>query len=165
MKIVVSDTNILIDLIELDMLDFFFNLPLEITTTDLVLYELNAPKQDKILEAAQLNKIKILSASASQLQKINVIYHNKKGISLTDSEVFYFAKEEKAILLTGDGNLRKFAHQEGLDVKGIIWIFDLFEENKILDMKILSDRIEKLLELNQRLPVDECNKRIKRWTS
>ncbi len=36
MKIVVSDTNILIDLIELEMIDAFFELPLEITTTDFV---------------------------------------------------------------------------------------------------------------------------------
>ena len=39
MDIVVTDTNIFIDMISLDMLDLFFELPFRIHTTDFVMNE------------------------------------------------------------------------------------------------------------------------------
>ena len=44
-KIVVSDTNIFIDLIKLDLLGDFFSLPWDIHTTDFVISELEIPEQ------------------------------------------------------------------------------------------------------------------------
>ncbi len=38
--VVVSDTNIFIDLISVDLLDEFFRLPFEIHTTDFIIHEL-----------------------------------------------------------------------------------------------------------------------------
>ncbi len=163
MKIVVSDTNILIDLIDLELLDVFFELPLEITTTDLVIYELDEIKQAKIFAAALHDKIEILESTEWQLNKVRKIYDENSGISLTDSQVFYFAIEKRAILLSGDGNLRRFAKKRGLEVRGIIWVFDLLEKNKILSPRILSEKMKDLLEINNRLPQEECRKRIQKW--
>lgn len=39
-KIVVNDTNVFIDLLDVELLDFFFSLPWEIHTTDTVMLEL-----------------------------------------------------------------------------------------------------------------------------
>lgn len=39
-KIVVSDTNIFIDLISVNLLDGFFSLPWEVHTTDMIMKEL-----------------------------------------------------------------------------------------------------------------------------
>ena len=44
-KIVVSDTNIFIDLVKSDLLDNFFSLPWDIHTTDFVISELEIPEQ------------------------------------------------------------------------------------------------------------------------
>ena len=163
MTIVVSDTNILIDLIDLELLDVFFELPLEITTTDLVIYELDEIKQAKIFEASLRDKIDILESTEIQLNEVQKIYDENRGISLTDSQVFYFAIEKGAILLSGDGNLRRFAKKRGLEVRGIIWVFDLLEKNKILSPRILSKKMKTLLEINTRLPQEECLKRIQKW--
>ena len=43
-KIVVSDTNIFIDLISVNLLDGFFSLPWEIHTTDMIMKELKDSK-------------------------------------------------------------------------------------------------------------------------
>lgn len=63
MNIVISDTNILIDLIDLEMFGAFLELPLNIKTTDFVVsIELDEFKQLKVLESALANKIEILEA-------------------------------------------------------------------------------------------------------
>lgn len=49
-KIVVSDTNIFIDLISVNLLDGFFSLPWEIHTTDLIVKELKRAVQHKTVE-------------------------------------------------------------------------------------------------------------------
>ena len=43
--IVVSDTNILIDLIETGLLEQFFLLPMKVHTTDIVISEVTVPEQ------------------------------------------------------------------------------------------------------------------------
>ena len=50
-KIVISDTNILIDLLSQNMLDDFFSLPCDICTTDLVIDEIVQPAQQKIIDS------------------------------------------------------------------------------------------------------------------
>jgi len=165
MNILISDTNIIIDLIELEMFDAFLELPLDIKTTDFVVnIELDEYKQLKILENALANKIEILEADSEQLIEILKIYQNTKGLSLTDCEVYYFSKElEDTVLLSGDKRLRNFAKKNGLDVKGIIWIFDLFEKQSRYNVKYLALKMEELLSKNTRLPTDECKKRINKW--
>lgn len=165
MNIVISDTNILIDLIDLEMFGTFLELPLNIKTTDFVVsIELDEFKQLKVLESALANKIEILEADTEQLKEVKKIFADTKGLSLTDCEVYYFTKElEDTVLLSGDKKLRKFAKSNGLDVRGIIWIFDLFEEYSLYNVKFLALKMEELLSKNIRLPTDECKKRINKW--
>ena len=44
MQIVVNDTNLFIDLIHAELIDFFFQLPFEVHTTDFVVGEIEDPE-------------------------------------------------------------------------------------------------------------------------
>lgn len=60
-KIVVSDTNIFIDLISVNLLDGFFGLPWEIHTTDMIMKELKDSNQKSAVETfMQQGRLKLL---------------------------------------------------------------------------------------------------------
>ena len=48
--IVVSDTNVFIDLISIGLQEQFFQLPMEIHTTDMVVFEVNRSDQSNIMK-------------------------------------------------------------------------------------------------------------------
>lgn len=49
-KIVVSDTNIFLDLISIDLLDRFFELPFKVYTTDFIINEITIPEQKEKID-------------------------------------------------------------------------------------------------------------------
>ena len=59
-----SDTNIFIDLISVNLLDGFFSLPWEIHTTDMIMKELKDSNQKAVVDAfRQLGNLKIAKTS------------------------------------------------------------------------------------------------------
>lgn len=163
MKIVISDTNIFIDLISIDLLDTFLELPYVIQTTDFVLFELNNEQSCVVQLKIDADKIVVNRASEKELEEITNLQKTKPALSIVDFGVYFFAKKNDATILTGDKPFRTFALQKKIDVKGILWIFDEIEKCKIKERKILAERLEKLTTLNTRLPKEECEKRITYW--
>ncbi|MGA7836409.1 MAG: hypothetical protein WB996_00445 [Ignavibacteriaceae bacterium] len=163
MKLLISDTNIFIDLIELDLLDLFLSLEYEIKTTGFVINELDVKKQRKIKEAAGNNKLEILNTDFKGLEKINSLSEKHRSLSLTDCSVLFFSQILKGSVITGDGALRKIAQAKGLEVSGILWVFDEFEKTGTMGVKMLGQKFKKLTEINKRLPKSECETRLRKW--
>ena len=68
MTIVVTDTNIFLDLIQSGALDGFFQLPYDIRTTDLVLHEIKKPEQQRALEKFITNgRLTVLELDAAEI--------------------------------------------------------------------------------------------------
>ena len=164
-KIVISDTNILLDLLSQNMLDAFFSLPCDICTTDLVIDEIVQPDQQKIIDSfVKSKKLEVVQFSSSEFSNItNHFVMNPNNASLTDCSVWYYAKQTNGRLLTGDGKLRKAAENDNVIVSGILYIFDNLIEYGILSEKDAADLLENLMKINIRLPKDECEKRILAW--
>ncbi len=110
-KLIISDTNIFIDLISINVLDKLFLLPCDICTTDFVVNEIKWPNQraeiDKHIITKDLEKV---SFGFDELVKISGL-HSNSSTSLTDCSVWYLAKKTGGRLLTGDGKLRKSAEK------------------------------------------------------
>ncbi|MBR5645897.1 MAG: hypothetical protein IKX23_04590, partial [Treponema sp.] len=108
-KIVISDTNILLDFLSLNMLNDFFSLPCDICTTDLVIDEIVQPAQQKIIDSfVKSRKLDVVQFSPSEFSNITSLFvMNPNNASLTDCSVWYYAKQTNGRLLTGDGKLRK----------------------------------------------------------
>lgn len=164
-KIVVSDTNIFIDLVKLDLLGDFFSLPWDIHTTDFVISELKIPEQKAAVMA--FTKRKKLTIGELDAEEVGLIVERSDEtggkISITDFSVCHYAQKHNYTLLTGDMNLRKVAVNENISVHGILFLFDELVRHGILPPELAADTLQKLKGINTRLPLDEVDSRIKKW--
>lgn len=166
-KLVISDTNILLDLISVNMLEAFFSLPCDFYTTDFVISEIIQPSQIKAIEKyTKARKLEVISFGFEEIIEINKIHtNNTNNASITDCSVWYYAKKTGGRLLTGDGKLRKSVESDNVKVSGILYVFDNLIEYGILKPSESADLLEHLMQINMRLPKGECEKRILKWGS
>ncbi len=165
--IVVSDTNIFIDLVKLDLLGDFFALPWDIHTTDFVISELTDPAQKAAVTSfIKRNKLTIGKLSAEDVGEISQRSRETGGkISITDFSVCLYSKKNGYALLTGDKNLRKIAISENIPVHGILYLLDELVSNSILPLALAIESLNQLKVVNTRLPLDEVDARIRKWES
>ncbi len=165
--IAIGDSSIFIDLYQLEMLSYLGKLKIALKTTDFVLYELSLnAHQDQGIHVQKMVEngvLTVLSADVFEMQKIVDLKNVQDSLSLTDCSVWYYAKKLDAMLLTGDGKLRKSAEKDKVEVHGTLWIFDeLIKQNEIAK-SIAAQKLKELMELNPRLPQKICKERIANW--
>lgn len=168
-NLIVSDTNIFIDLINGNLLEDFFNLPYEISTNILVLNEITDKKEfetvSPYIKDKKLDVHEIDAAEMSSIFDLKNASTTSSRLSLQDCSVWLYAKNTNARLLTGDSRLRKAAEKDGVKVSGILYVLDSIENHKIATVKKLSKSLKRIMSKNRqsRLPIDECLKRINKW--
>ena len=164
-SLVVSDTNIFFDLLDVNLLDAFFRLPCEITTSDFVIREILRSEQAKAVnEFIRYGRLDVVSFNPEEFKGVMELFEKSgNNTSITDCSVWYHAKRTGGRLLTGDAKLRKSAVADSVKVSGILYILDNLVEYGIADEITCADRLEQLMKKNQRLPVHECEKRIGDW--
>ena len=165
-RLVVSDTNILIDLVKLGILVDFFFLPWEIHTTDFVMDELTDSAQNEAVMHFY-KRGRLIVGSLSE-EDIAAVFERSSQpacrLSPTDLSVLHYAsKIDGCSILTGDKLLRETAEKEGTEVHGILFVFDALVDQKMLPETLAADLLEKLYSFNKHLPSGEVEKRINKW--
>ena len=163
MKVAVKDANVLIDMAEAGLLDLWFSLGIPTHTTDLVLAEMDETRQrTQIAPFVSSRQLRIHPVSATNLVK-TAILANIHRISPADASALLLSKRLKAILLTGDGRLRKVAGLQSVEVNGVLWIFDHRVEKGLLSGHDATSRLKRLCRVGSFLPANQCDERIARW--
>lgn len=162
MKVAVTDANIFIDLIILQLVDQLFLLNIEIHTTREVFDQLRED-QKAVLEAyLPSGKLTIYNFNAEEIEQIAQL-EMPKGLEPADRTVYYYAHKIQSLVLSGDNKLRKFCISKKLKVCGIIWLFDEFVAQELISPVHAKERLEHLLGYNDRVPMEECLKRLSKW--
>lgn len=169
-KIVVNDTNVFIDLFSVGLLEEFFFLPWEIHTTNFVMLELlREGQQVSVAHYRDTGRLHIPVFEQEELIEIGRMYQRyygkKTNVSFTDCSVWYYAKVNHYELLTGDRKLRNASHHDGVEVHGVIHVFDCLVASGIVEQKTAAEKLKQLYRLNPRLPKDEIEKRLEEWES
>ncbi len=167
MKIIVNDANILIDLVDLKILPYFFQLEFEFHTTTVILDELFEEQREALFPYIETGSLIVDDISDQDLIEILMIRATKPNLSEQDCSAFYQAQKENAALITSDNTLRKFAQANNLEVHGHLWVFDNLVSNEILTGITAIKKLEELCNvINPKLglPKNECQKRIKLWS-
>jgi rRNA-processing protein FCF1 len=165
--IVVSDTNILIDLVDIGLLEQFLLLPFGIHTTDIVIAEITIEEQKAaVLSVIEKAGIKVKTYTPDEMLKLFSFISSKRrtyDLHPADFSVWQYSSENDYTLLTGDGNLRKAASADGVEVHGTIFLIDKMVEYQILTPTLAADKLELLYSINSRLPKSEIDLRIVKW--
>ncbi len=166
-KLVVSDTNIFIDLISIDLLDGFFSLPWEIHTTDMIMKELKDSNQKlKVDTFRQQGFLKVKGFDGKEMLELLRMRNQAQkssNASIQDCSVWKLAKNLGCPLLTGDNRLRKVVQRDDVEVHGILYVLDKMLELKVINHETAISKLQGLFSVNSRLPKDEIDKRLELW--
>jgi predicted nucleic acid-binding protein len=119
MKVLVTDANILIDLLKTEAADGFFKLACEILTTQAVLDECNDDQQKVLLKHVRAGRLSIYHLSVEDDELVERLLVVNNGLSYADCTILHAVKSMNAVLLTGDRKLRLVTQNDDIEVKGI----------------------------------------------
>jgi len=147
--LLISDANIFIDMEEAELTDTLFQLPDEFAVPD-ILYEEELSEQHSDLLDKGLH-IKSMSGNIV-MEAYNLRQkYNKPGQNDLNA-LAALAKSEGCPLLTGNGDLRKAAKAEKINVMGTLWIIQRMFEERLLTKQQAAEAYEKMREGRRRLP-------------
>lgn len=163
-KVAIQDANILIDLLKADLFEHCLLLDFHFCTTDLILAELY-DKQSAFLEPfIEEEKFSVIAVSDTDIIEINKLSVVDKRLSEQDWSAYYFAQQENTILLTGDKRLKNYAISKGIIANGVLWVFDQLVENACITKEVACSRLQLMMSNNKRLPISECELRLRTWS-
>jgi rRNA maturation endonuclease Nob1 len=165
-KIVIQDASVLIDMADGGLLDAWFGLGFDLRTTSLVLREISRKNQKlKLQPYVENGQLQVESSSGEVIAEIARLHATLSSrLSIEDVSALHFAGKLNSVLLTGDRRLRLHAEERGIETHGLLWVFDMLVARGALLPDVAADRLEKLLERGtSRLPLHECELRIRKW--
>lgn len=158
-SVLVTDTNIWIDLENGKILAEVFRLPYQFFTTDFAVEEFIHPGwailQDMGLQTHELEPEYML-----ELVRLREIH---RQLSAIDLAALLLARALDASLVTGDRRLNELAKAQGLPVHGVLWILDEMVIHHVLTATQAAISLREMLAQGARLPDGECQKRFDRW--
>lgn len=162
MEFISSDTNIWIDFSIINKLDLPFKLPyIYLMDKDAIDDELLFPTNLKPdLLSLGLQQIEITLNELLLAEQYGTKY---KKLSIYDRIALAIAKIRKITLLTGDGNLRKAAKIEFVNVIGTLGILDMLYFQKYINKNEYINCLKEFKKHNGksiRLPIDEIENRL-----
>ena len=158
MKVLVSDTSVLIDLDRGSLVEPTFRLPFEFTVPDL-LYEREL-REHGGPEFVRLGlRVEELDGDGVSLA---LGYRRKqRSLSLPDSFALALAKTNAWTLLSGDRELRELAEEEQVRCHGVLWLLDQMFEHRVTEVDDLRAGLGKIADHPRcRLPKSEIRKRL-----
>ena len=158
MTIIITDTNVFIDLINSGAINHFFQLNYDICTTDLVVEEVKIPEQQRQLEFYRENgSLKIISLDSGEIRDAVQLSTQWQLKGIVDKSVLLKAIHLQCVVLSGDGNLRKECQLRGLEVHGTLWVIREIWTSELAEPEHLLEMLE-ALGRNTWLPTKELEK-------
>jgi len=126
LKIVVSDSSVLMDLAKVGLIEATLALPFDFVIPDVMLVE-------ELLDLGNYTSGDLLRLGfrTGMLEgrdtalAFDYFRKHRRQLSLNDCFAFRLAEVHEGILMTGDGDLRKIATESGVEVHGTLWVLEL----------------------------------------
>lgn len=163
MKLIITDSSVFFDIIKIQALPEFFALDFEICTTDFVKGEiLESEQREQIEMFIRSHQLTVFVLSEKEIEEVENFKTKRFFKTLIDKTVLWKAKQLKCPLLTGDAKLRSEATDQGITVHGSLWVIRMMVESKVVTANAGIEFLEQLKVSNDRLPLDEIEKLIRK---
>ena len=160
-KLLISDANIIIDIVAGELVDAMFGLEYDFGVPD-VLYadELEAQHSD-ILDAG----LKLLELQSESVEYANTLFEKNVSlrVSAHDCMALSLAKQEFCTLLTGDSKLKQLAMVENVSVRGTLWLVEQMIDIGHITAEEAEIAYDKMLKDGSRLPAAEIQIQLKKY--
>ena len=158
--VLITDTNIWIDLDHGRLLEHIFHLPYQICAADFARVEIRS------VDVAVLERQGLIFQELDKelVAELFQLRQRKTTIAIADLAAFLLARVQGAVLVTGDRNLVRLAADEGIKVHGLLWLMDEMVQLEILLPRHAVDSLAEILNHGARLPAEECSQRIRNWS-
>ena len=158
-RVYISDTNIWSHFRHGGLLAELFALPIVFASTDFVLVELPEVEVAELQARGLLVEV-LEGAEVTALYELTAEHNNS---SLADVSCYFVAKQKGFPLLTGDGQLRKQAAKDGLEVRGALWLLDQLIAHQVIATAHAAAALQAMLDAGARLPPADCEQRMAAW--
>jgi predicted nucleic acid-binding protein len=149
--IVIKDACILIDLVDLDLLEAFYQLEVTAVTTGFVIAEILDEEQ-----AVAVRKVvsdgKLTVYDDGDIAEITALTDQHPGLSFADCSVLELAFRVPGIILSADGSLRNEAKRRQLTVKGSLWVLNQLVEQNFMTKAECLVKLDLYPRVNSRAP-------------
>lgn len=160
MQLLISDTNIIIDLDVCGLIQKMFDLPYIFAVPDVLYIEELEEKHGELpaygLQIKALGAERVGYAAALQAKHLKTSPNDLFALAL--------AKQEGCPLLTGDGALRDLAKTEQVEIRGTIWIVQQMLECGIIDGDHARNAFKTMKKGCRRLPWKEVENMLNKNT-
>lgn len=130
-KIIITDTNIITDLNNANILEEFINLD-NVYISDMIK---NDEINSKTGNIKLINKFKVISATPMQLMEVNSLSIIEKKLSTYDLLNYVIARDNHCILATGDNRLKNYSESNGVEVFRTLKIIKLMKHYNIISCR------------------------------
>lgn len=155
-QLLVSDSNIFMDLECCDLLHLMFKLPYRFCTPD-ILFEQELRQQHPHLVEIGLQLLSLTPDSMVYAYQLTAKYRNP---SINDLTALSLAKQEKCPLLTGDKALRQAAQKEAILIKGTVWVLEQLVIHQQIDKATALNALQIMQDNHRRLPFEQAKQMI-----
>ncbi|NVK41151.1 MAG: PIN domain-containing protein [Oceanospirillaceae bacterium] len=149
-QLLISDTNVIIDLEEGGLIAELFALPYTFAVPDILFYEELDEQHCHLLDMGLILK-ELSEQSMGYALKLVDQY---RGPSTNDCLALALAKQEGCPLITGDKRLRTAADLEDVEKLGTIWLLEQMLINEILTIAQVDVAVALMKQSGSRLPWD-----------
>jgi len=157
MKLLISDANIIIDMETGGLIEKMFRLEYRFGVPD-VLFDVELRANHGHLVTLGLEVLELQPDTVAYADRLSA-KHRKAGAM--DLMALALARQEQCPLLTGDKSLRQTADDEGVEVKGTIWLVGEMLHAKVISRREAKTAYKEMRESGRRLPWDEADKQLK----
>lgn len=154
----INDANILIDLCDLDIIEEFLKLDMQLCTTDFVMAELEE-KQKRLFG----DKLVVLTTKPESFAEIILLSESHSALSFEDCTIWFHTIQKDGVMITSDKPLRNAAKAKGTNVRGILHLFDEMKKQNCMSMQKCISKLEQLKTINPRAPRDLIDQLIANW--